>query len=169
MILKTGRPKITVPLEGLDIVLDILSATVLILLIAYTVLSYSELPDTIPSHFNIKGEVDGYSNKSMLWLLPAFGVVLFFGLYIMNKFPHLHNYMVNITEENALKNYRFSTRIVRFANLFVMFIFGVIAYSIVETSKGHINTIDSWFLPLVIGISIALPIIIFIYQKKINK
>lgn len=167
--MKTGRPKIKVPLEGLDIVLDILSATILVLLIAYTIISYSELPDTIPSHFNIKGEVDGYSNKSMLWLLPAFAIVLFFGLYIMNRFPHLHNYMVNITEENALKNYRFSTRIVRFANLFVMFIFGVIAFSIVETSKGNTSNIEIWFLPLVIGISIALPIIIFIYQKNINK
>ena len=167
--MKTGRPKIKVPLEGLDIVLDILSATILVLLIAYTIISYSELPDTIPSHFNIKGEVDGYSNKSMLWLLPAFAIVLFFGLYIMNRFPHLHNYMVNITEENALKNYRLSTRIVRFANLFAMFIFGVIAFSIVETSKGNTSNIEIWFLPLVIGISITLPIIIFIYQKNINK
>ncbi|WP_431134984.1 DUF1648 domain-containing protein [Psychroserpens mesophilus] len=167
--MKTGRPKINVPLEGLDIILDILSATLLILLIAYTALSYSELPDRIPSHFNARGEVDGYSEKSMLWLLPALGIVMFIGLYFINKFPHLHNYMVNITEENALKNYRFSTRIVRFANLFVMLIFGVIAYNIVESSKGNISNIDSWFLPLVIGSSIMLPIILLIYQNKINK
>ncbi len=74
--MKTDRPKIKVPLEGLDIVLDILSATLLILLIAYAVISYSELPDVIPSHFNAKGEVDGYSEKIMLWLLPALGDVL---------------------------------------------------------------------------------------------
>lgn len=167
--MKTGRPKLKVPLEGLDIILDLLSTTLLILLIAYTVISYSELPDTIPSHFNAKGEIDGYSNKSMLWMLPALGIVMFIGLFIINRFPHLHNYMVNITEENALKNYRFSTRIVRFANLFVMFIFGVVAYSIVEASKGHKSNLESWFIPFVIGFSILLPIVIFIYQKRINK
>lgn len=167
--MKTGRPKIKVPLEGLDIVLDILSATILILFITYTIISYSDLPETIPTHFNLKGEADGYGKKSMMWLLPALGIVMFFGLYIMNKYPHLHNYMVNITEDNALQNYRFSTRIVRFVNLFVMITFGVISYSIVETSKGHNNAIDNWFFPIVIGISIVLPIVIFFYQKKINK
>lgn len=167
--MKTGRPKINVPLEGLDIILDMLSATLLILLIAYTVISYSELPDTIPSHFNAKGEVDGYSGKSMLWLLPAIGFVLFVGLYILNKFPHMHNYMVNITEENALKNYRFSTRIVRFTNLFLMLTFGIITYSIVDSASGNNSKMDSWVLPFIIGTSLILPVIILIYQKRINK
>ncbi|WP_456440461.1 DUF1648 domain-containing protein [Psychroserpens sp.] len=167
--MKTNRPKIKVPLEGIDIVLDLISATLLILLIVFTVISYTELPDTIPSHFNAAGEVDGYSGKSMIWLLPAIGVVLFLGLYVINKFPHIHNYMVNITEENALKNYRFSTRIVRFTNLFIMVIFGLITYSIVESAKGNNSNLDSWILPFVIGTSIILPIAILIYQKKINK
>ena len=74
--MKTGRPKIKVPLEGVDIILDILSATVLILLTAYTVISYSELPETIPSHFNAYGEADAYSNKRMIWLLPALSLSL---------------------------------------------------------------------------------------------
>ena len=91
--MNTGRPKIKVPLEGLDIVLDIISATILILLIAYAIISYTELPDSIPSHFNAKGEVDGYSEKITIWLLPAIGVVLFFGLYTINRYPHLHNYI----------------------------------------------------------------------------
>lgn len=167
--MKTGRPKIKVPLEGLDIVLDILSATLLILMIVYAIISYSELPDTIPSHFNAKGEVDGYSDKSMLWLLPGLGVILFFGLYIMNKYPHIHNYMVNITEENALKNYRLSTRIVRFTNLFVMIIFGIILYSMIASAKNNNSVMGNWILPFIIGFSVLLPIAIFIYQKKVNQ
>jgi uncharacterized membrane protein len=166
--MKTGRPKIKVPLEALDIILDMLAATLLILLIAYAVISYSELPETIPSHFNAKGEVDGYSEKSMFWMLPTISLILFIGLNVINKYPHLHNYMVNITEENALKNYRFSTRIVRFTNLFIMLLFGVITFSIVESAKDNTSNLDSWILPFVIGFSILLPIAILIYQKKIN-
>ena len=167
--MKTGRPKIDVPLEGIDIVLDIISATLLILLIAYTIISYSELPDTIPSHFNAKGEVDGYSDKSMLVFLPAISLVLFIGLFIMNRYPHMHNFMVNITEENALKNYRLSTRIVRFTNLFLVLIFGIIMYSIVTSAKGNNSNMHSWIIPFVVGTSILLPIVILLYQKKINK
>lgn len=167
--MKTGRPKINVPLEGFDIILDLLSATILILLIVYAIISYSELPDTIPSHFNAKGEVDAYSNKSILWLLPGLSVILFFGLYVLNKYPHIHNYMVNITEENALKNYRLSTRIVRFTNLFVMVIFGIVMHSIIESAKNNNSNMNNWILPFIIGFSTLLPIAILIYQKKINK
>jgi uncharacterized membrane protein len=167
--MKTGRPKIKVPLEGLDIILDITSATLLIFLIVFTIISYPELPDTIPSHFNAKGEADGYSSKSTLWMLPGLGIILFFGMYILNKFPHIHNYMVNITEENALKNYRLSTRIVRFSNLFVMLTFGIIMYSMIASAKNNNSDLSHWILPFIIGSSIVLPIVILIYMKKINK
>ena len=167
--MKTGRPKIKVPLEGVDIILDILSATVLILLTAYTVISYSELPETIPSHFNAYGEADGYSNKNMIWLLPALGIVLFFGLYTLNKYPHIHNYMVNITEDNALKNYRFSTRVVRFTNLFVLLVFAFACFTIVQSAKNNTVELGSWFLPFVIGFSVVIPIVMIVYQKRINR
>ncbi len=91
--MKTGRPKIKVPIEGLDIVLDLISVTLLILLITYAVISYSELPDTIPSHFNAKGEVDGYSEKSMIWSLPAISTVLF-GQFLYKKHKSIELFAV---------------------------------------------------------------------------
>ena len=166
--MKTNRPKIEVPLEGLDIITDLLSLSVILIMLIYIGLSYSDLPEIIPSHFNAQGEVDGYANKMTIWLVPIVSVVLFVGMYILNKYPHYHNYMVNITEDNALKNYRFSTRIVRFTSLFVMITFAFVAYTMIEVAKGHNFKIGSWFLPIIIGLSIILPIVIFIYHKKIN-
>ena len=87
----------------------------------------------------------------------------------MHKFPHLHNYMVNITEENALKNYRFGTRILRGVNFTCILLMAFITYKIIESAKGTYITLGSWFLPVVIGISIILPIILLIYMKKLNK
>ena len=77
--------------------------------------------------------------------------------------------MVNITEDNALKNYRFSTRILRFTNLFVAIIFAFIQYMMVEQGKGNDIGLGSWFTPVIIIVSIILPIFIVIYQQKINK
>lgn len=49
----------------------------------YTSLVYGKLPANIPTHFNIKGEADGYGGKENIFLLPViFGFVSFivFGL-----------------------------------------------------------------------------------------
>ena len=167
--MSSGRPKMKVPLEGLDIVLDILSATLLLLMIIYTIMSYSELPEIIPSHFDARGNVDGYSNKRFLWFLPAIGMVTLIGLFTLNKYPHIHNYMVNITEENALKNYRLSTRIVRFTNLFTMFTFAIIVFAMVQSAKGESFNLSSWFIYAIVGLSILAPLGIVYYSRKINK
>ncbi|SDS00281.1 Protein of unknown function [Formosa sp. Hel1_31_208] len=166
--MKTNRPKIEVPVDGIDIIVDSISATLLLLMIIYTILSYDDLPEIIPSHFNAKGEIDGHSEKQMLWLLPVLGIVTFIGLFILNKYPQIHNYMVNITQDNALKNYRLSTRIVRFTNLFMMLTFALIVFAMIESAKGHTFTFGHWFLYTVIGLSIITPIIILFYYRKIN-
>ena len=164
--MKSNRPKINVPVEPMDIILDLLSVAIISGTLVYAFISYADLPEIIPSHFNASGEVDGYSEKYMIWLVPVISAVIFIGLFIMNKYPHLHNYMVNITEENALKHYRFSTRIIRFTNLFVTLIFGVILYAMVQSAHGNSLKIGSWFIPAVLGFSVVLPIVIFVYQKK---
>jgi len=166
--MKTNRPKIDVPFEPLDIIVDLISVTLLVLMIVYTTLNYGDLADTIPTHFNGKGEADSFSDKMYVWMLPAIGIITFGLLFVLNKYPHIHNYMVNITEENALKNYRFSTRIVRFTNLFVAVIFAIIQYMMVEKGTGNNFSLGAWFTPTIIVISIVLPILIIIYQRKIN-
>lgn len=167
--MKTHKPKINVPWEPLDIIVDLISATLFILMIIYTAINYEQLSETIPTHFNASGEADGFGDKSHVWLLPILGIVMYIILFIINKYPHLHNYMVNITEDNALKNYRFSTRIVRFANLFMAILFVVIQYVMIEQGKGNNINLSGWFLPIIIGFSVILPIFIFLYYRKINK
>ena len=167
--MNTNRPKINVPFEPIDIILDFISVTLLVLLISFTFIEYSSLPEIIPTHFDANGNADGFDNKSMLWLLPAIGLVMFVGLFILNKYPHLHNYMINITKENALKNYRFSTRIVRIVNFLCIVLFAYIQYIMISASKGETAALGSWFLPVVIGLSILLPIGILIYYRTLNK
>ncbi len=164
-----GRPKIKVPFEPVDIITEAISVSLLLLLIVFTFTEYNGLPEIIPTHFNAQGIADGFSGKSMIWGLPVVGIVMYAGLFILNKFPHIHNYMVNITEENAFKNYRFSTRIVRGANLFTAALFAYIQYTIITSAKGGSVTIGSWFLPVIIITSVLLPVFIIIYQKKLNK
>lgn len=165
----TNRPKINIPLEPLDVIVDITSITLYVVMIIYTALNYNALGDTIPIHFNASGEADGFGNKTSVWVLPIIGMVIYSILCILNKYPHTHNYMVNITEENAFKNYRLSTRLVRFTNLFLAILFTFIQYISIEKGKGYAIELGSWFTPTIIGISIISPLLIMVYLQKINK
>ena len=37
---------------------------------------YASLPATIPTHFNVKGEADGFGTKDMAFFAPVFWVLL---------------------------------------------------------------------------------------------
>jgi len=163
------RPRIKVPFETVDVIIELISVTLLILMWVYCIINYVELPDTIATHFNGAGEPDGFGSKQTIWIIPIIATVMYIGLFILNKYPHIHNYMVNITEENALKNYKFSTRIVRIVNFLCVLLMTYITYMIVESAFGKQFNLGTWFVPIVIGVSIILPIIIFVYMRKLNK
>lgn len=167
--MNTNRPQIKVPLEAFDVITELITAVVIIMLFVFTFVEYSEITETIPLHFDASGTPDRYGDKSNLFLLPIIGLALTTLMYILSKYPHLHNYMVNITEENALKNYRFSSRILRFTSLGIALLFAIIQYVIIQMGKGHDMNLGSWFLPIVIILSILLPLGIFMYQYKMNK
>ena len=163
------RPRIKVPFETVDIIIEFISITLLVLMWFYCIVNYMELPDTIATHFNGAGEPDDYGSKQTVWIIPIIATVMYIGLFILNKYPHMHNYMINITEENALKNYRFSTRIVRVVNFLCVLLLTYITYVIIESAFGKQFNLGTWFVPVVIGVSIILPIIIFVYMRKMNK
>jgi hypothetical protein len=77
--------------------------------------------------------------------------------------------MVAITEENALKNYRFSTRLLRVVNFLSMLLMAYITYMIIASAHGEKLVMGSWFIPIILGVSIILPIILIIYMKTLNK
>ena len=47
---------------------------------AYAAYVYPSLPDTIPTHFNIKGEADAYGGKDSIFLGP--GIMAVVGLFV---------------------------------------------------------------------------------------
>lgn len=64
-------------------------ALFLVVLVAMTASVYSQLPATVPMHWNYKGEADGFGSRATVWLTPGLGfgmVLLFVGLsYAITK------------------------------------------------------------------------------------
>ncbi len=54
-----------------------ISVVVLLLHIIYTAISYSTLPDIIPTHFNAAGEADAWGSKNSIWFMPIMNIAIF--------------------------------------------------------------------------------------------
>ncbi len=94
-------------------------------LIVFTVLSsiyfYSLLPEKIPVHFDLQGNVNRYGNKSSIFLLSSITAVLGIGLIILSNYPHTFNYHVKITDANREKQYSLAASMMRQLNAFTTF------------------------------------------------
>ena len=52
-------------------IVDCLCAVLLISMTVWVACRYAALPDRIPTHYGADGVINGYSGKSMIWVLLA--------------------------------------------------------------------------------------------------
>ena len=157
------RPKIKVELSIADKLVEIIGWVAIVSLWGYTLLNFHSLPDTIPTHFDFKGEANDYGSKSILLVLPILATVLLIGMTTLNNYPNVFNYPVPVTEENALRQYTIATRLIRYMKLSVVILFSLIVYKTVETVSHRADGLGLWFLPLTLAIVFG-PMLFFIYQ-----
>ena len=74
-----------------------------ILLLLY---QYSNIPETVASHINISGKVDGYSNKNSLWIASGINILILVIVALLIKSPKYANYPVEITDQNRDSTYK---------------------------------------------------------------
>lgn len=116
--------------------------TLLILIISTFVIGfylYPKLPELMPIHWNIKGEVDSYGSKLLgTFLLPAINLFLFPLLLILPKIdPRTENYQ------------KFTTTyiIIRYTlHLFLILIFFVTMYQSLKTTEDGIKFLEIDFI-----------------------
>ncbi len=135
------RPKLKIKLDIYDKTLEILSFSAFIWLIWLVFRYYPELPERIPSHFDIKGNADAFSSKSSIFILPVVGGVIYIGLLILNRFPHIFNYPKAISPENALRQYTLATKLVRGLNFINITGFAFFTYYQILTALGAVSGI----------------------------
>jgi uncharacterized membrane protein len=158
------RPKIKLKLSKIDLALEWFGWLLLMCFWGFTALKYKSLPEIIPTHFNAAGVADGFGEKWNIITLPGIASVLFIGLTVLNQFPHLFNYLTEITEVNAEKEYTKATKLIRNLKIMLVFIFFLIAYKTIKNSLNQSNEIEIWFTPLVI-LLIFIPMLSFALQS----
>ena len=134
----------------------------------FTGFMFLKLPAIIPIHFDGDGKVNNYGTKDTLLIIPVINTVLFLLLTKLAMYPHIFNYMVRITEENAFRQYTIATKMLRFLKLAILLICAMIMMFIYLSILGIIRGPGPFFIPFIFGILLIPTIygLIAAYKKK---
>lgn len=142
------RPKI-IPRPGeVDKLLEAVGIAGLLFLIGVPIYYYGALPETIPHHYDATGKPDAYGEKGIIWTLPLLGIALFVFLSVLKKSPHMFNYTVKITQENAERQYALALRMLRTLNAIITCSFAYIAFGTVRAALGMQDGLSRVFTPV---------------------
>lgn len=145
---KNGRPKLKLPMSRLEIVLIIISIIAIFITWVYLIVSYDKLPETIVTHFGAAGKPDGWGNRSSIIMLPAIQSTLCILMIITLKFPHYFNFPINITEENAERQYKNARNMMLLIVLEISLVFSYIEWRSIQVAMGKVVGLGIWFLPV---------------------
>lgn len=162
------KPRIRPELTWTDRLLDGLVVALLIGLWAYALGAFRHLSLVIAVHFDAMGRPDGYGGKISVLLMPALATLMAMGMFVINRFPHVFNYPVKITPENASYQYALATRLMRWINLLSTLLLGMVTYIIVASAGGQFS--KAWMVVIIVfSVLMFIPFVVYLmlaFRKK---
>jgi uncharacterized membrane protein len=164
--LPSARPRPDLPAEPADRLLDGLAIAGLIVLLALPTAYFSDLPDSVPTGFDFYGNARGYGSRSIVWILPALGALIFAFMFRLRNRPHRYNFPVKLTPENAARQYRLGSRLVRGVLTWVMWLFAFIVWNTIQVALGSRGYMGHAFTGVFLAGNF---LIIFLYWRAAMK
>lgn len=147
-----GRPNIELEKDPFDWGIEIITLIFVVMLIGLPAFYYGDLPNQVPSHYNASGEVDNYSGKSSILVLPVIGLFLYVGLTFLNRFPHIFNYPKEITDDNAESQYRMATKLIRVLRMVTIASFLYINWSTLQNAMNLQSGLGNYFMLITLSV-----------------
>ena len=144
---KTPAPTIRVRFSAKDIVLEVASG-IGILLGIIILTQYPDLPDTIPRHFGASGAPDAWGSKKSILVLPLVSIIMYIGLTILNRYPHIFNYPFEITEQNAVRQYEIARSLLCALKAEIVWVFTYIEWRTIQVASDQAVGLGPLFLPI---------------------
>jgi uncharacterized membrane protein len=151
---------------GLNRLAMFMFVTLVALLINLALIAYywQSLPDPMPGLLTPNGSDSAeWSKMTMIMVVSGVPFVIYAGATLLNKFPQYMNYMVQITEENAAREYRNMLNMARYVKAEVMFVLLFVEWTAIQMGLGNAASLPSIFLP-VCGAVLAITIGYFVYE-----
>ena len=146
-------------------VLEFFSLSGIFSIWGYLINHYGEIPETIPRHFSWSGEPDAFGSKELLWLLPVIALIIYAAMTYVAKIPHLYNYPVKITAENAAEKFLIARKMVNFIKFIIVALFAYMSFNMVYTAMGNQSYMNIWFLPAFL-VGLFAPVVYYLIKIR---
>lgn len=143
------RPIILIPQSQLALVLNIITVVGVLVCLIIAIRGWFVLPDVIPVHFNFYGQPNGWGSKVIIWLFPALAIIMSVGLTFLSRYPHSFNYPVQITPENADRQYQIACSLLNFLKAELAWILVYTVWLIYYLGKSSLTQSGILGLPLI--------------------
>jgi uncharacterized membrane protein len=108
-----------IPFSGGQKAAALLGLFLVMLLLISTSLIYPQLPDQIPTHINLDGQVNDTLGKASLFMIPALSLVLCLFMLKLSKLPKLYNYRIKLPHDVSQQLYILARRLILSLNLVI--------------------------------------------------
>lgn len=162
---RESRPILSLSRSDLENALDIIAVILMVSLVAYLAVMWNALPDVMPIHFTLDGEIDRWGSRYILIVFPVIGIGTWVLIYLVKNSPHKYNYVVKITEENAAVQYRLARVLMRVVMVEILLVFLSVEWLIIRNGMDGGRSLHL-VSPLVIATVVIMGITIGIYTYK---
>ena len=119
-------------------------------IVLYVIITWKNIPEMIPGHYNIAGEIDKYSSKNSIWILIVVQILLFTMMSVLERFPNIWNTGVQITDENVERVYTNLRNMQTYLKMMIMIYFSYMTFQ--SIGGGNLHSMSVFvFLVLVFG------------------
>lgn len=143
-----------IPYSRLEYLLEIISVTGVILGAALLLYHWPQLPDLVPRHYDFKGVVDAWGGKGTAQALPIINLLLYLFLTLLRIF--VPPYSGGGASRRTLI---LGLELLTWVKAWTVGIFTYLTWGTVEIALGRAAALSPFFLPLVIGFSLAITVI----------
>lgn len=120
------RPRHMIPLSVVDRVVEGVTAIVLLAITVIFLFRYPSVDDKVVMHYDLTGNIDRMGDKSGVFFFFGILILIYVGMTFAQRFPHSFNYLTEITEENAKRQYTTAVKMIRWLKLMMVVLFSFI-------------------------------------------
>ena len=146
------------PMSRIEWVVEAVAIGILLFWVYYLTANWSSLPDEVPKTFGFSGKPGALGSRAVLWVLPGVGILVYIALTVGSRLTRFHNFLIEVTPENASELYAFSRRLLNFSKLAAIAALGYIEWKMLQTARGNAEGLAAWFMPVLVAVMLAIAV-----------
>lgn len=151
-----------------EMALEIIAVIAIVANVLLVIRYWSELPATVPMHFNIRGEADLFGPKVTIWIGPAIAIACYILMTFVAKNTANWNYPVPINPDNANIQAQIGWDMLISMKAEMALLLGFIEWQVIRVALGKAETVNVLGIFALVGLLIATSIY-YLLQAIANK